>query len=73
MPDRARLVAECDYAFRQVKEARGMNAVLAALEAASAALGELVLNADAGDQEIRAMVARIGTFHRLASDIRKIG
>jgi hypothetical protein len=73
MPDRARLVAECQAAFRQVKEARGLNQMVAALETASAALGELILDTDQDDQDIRATVARIGTFHRLASDIRKIG
>jgi hypothetical protein len=71
--DRARLVAQCEAAFRQIKEARGLNEVVAAIEVASAALGELVLNTAEDDQEIRAMVARIGTFRQLASDIRKIG
>ena len=61
-----RLVAECQQAFHRVREARGLNEVIAALEA-------LVLNTGGDHQEIRAMVARIATFHQLASDIRKIG
>ena len=69
--DRAALVSRC-AAYQGIRDARGMNAIIIALERAEDALGALILALEPGDIETRATMVRLGDFRNLSRSMRRI-
>jgi hypothetical protein len=70
--DRAALLSRCEDAYRGIRDARGMNAVITAVERAEDALGALILALEPGDIETRATVVRLADFRDLSRSMRRI-
>ena len=70
--DRAALLSRCADAYQGIREAKGMNAIIIALERAEDALGALILALEPNDIETRASVARLADFRNLSRSMRRI-
>jgi hypothetical protein len=70
--DRAALLSRCEDAYQGIRDARGMNAVISAVERAEAALGALILALEPNDIETRATVVRLVDFRSLSRSMRRI-
>jgi hypothetical protein len=70
--DRAALLSRCEDAYRGIHEARGMNAIISAVERAEDALATLILALEPDDIETRATMARLADFRDLSRSMRRI-
>jgi hypothetical protein len=70
--DRAALLARCEDAYRGIRDARGMNSVITAVERAEDALGALILALEPRDIETRATLLRLADFRDLSRSMRRI-
>ena len=70
--DRAALLSRCEDAYRGICDARGLNAVITAIERAEQALAELILSSERDDIERRATVVRLADFRHLSRSMRRI-
>jgi hypothetical protein len=70
--DRAALLSRCEDAYRGIRDAKGMNAIISAVERAEDALGALILALEPGDIETRVSVARLADFRDLSRSMRRI-
>ena len=70
--NRAALLSRCEDAYRGVRDAKGLNDIISAIERAEDALGALILALDGDDIETRATVARLADFRNLSRSMRRI-
>lgn len=69
---RAALLSRCADAYQGIRDARGMNAIISAVEQAEDALGALILALEPDDIETRATVVRLADFRNLSRRMRRI-
>jgi hypothetical protein len=70
--DRDALLSRCEDAYQGIRDARGMHAILSAVERAEDALGALILALEPGDIETRATLLRLADFRDLSRSMRRI-
>jgi hypothetical protein len=70
--DRAALLSRCEDAYRGIRDAKGLNAVISAVERAEQALAELILSSERDDIERRATLLRLADFRDLSRSMRRI-
>jgi len=70
--DRGTLIADCELAFAGVRDAKGLNSVIMAVERVEEALAALILSSEPDDIETRATVARLADFRDLSRSMRGI-
>jgi hypothetical protein len=71
-PRRAALMSRCADAYRGVREANGLNGVIAAIERAEQALAALILSLEPDDVEARINCPRLAEFRSLSRSMRRI-
>jgi hypothetical protein len=70
--DRAALLSRCEDAYQGIRDAKGLNAIIGAVEQAQDALGALILALEPDDIETRATVVRLADFRELSRSMRRI-
>jgi hypothetical protein len=70
--DGAALISRCEDAYRGIREAKGLNAVISAVERAEDALAALILALEPDDIETRATLLRLADFRNLSRSMRRI-
>ena len=72
MIERSALIADCELAFAGVRDAKGLNSVIVALERVEEVLAALILSSEPDDIETRATVLRLADFRNLSRSMRRI-
>jgi hypothetical protein len=70
--DRAALLSRCEDAYQGICNAKGLNAIISAVERAEDALGALILALEPNDIETRATLLRLADFRDLSRSMRRI-
>lgn len=70
---RAALLSRCEDAYRGIRDASGLNAVIVAIEQAEKALAALILSSEPDDLETSINCARLADFRSLSRSMRRIG
>ena len=70
--DRAALISRYEDAYRRIRDASGLNAMIIAIEEAEQVLAALILSSERDDGETRANLARLVDFRSLSRAMRRI-